>query len=59
MERRKLGLDPKLPTGLVLFGGYGSEVMVEIARSMAASKTRVQLLFLCGRNRRWSSGCVR
>jgi 1,2-diacylglycerol 3-beta-galactosyltransferase len=51
MERRKLGLDPKLPTGLVLFGGYGSQVMVEIARSMAGSKTRVQLVFLCGRNR--------
>jgi hypothetical protein len=23
-ERRKLGLDPRLPVGLVLFGGYGS-----------------------------------
>jgi len=49
-ERRKLGLDPKLPTGLILFGGYGSRVMIEIPRLMSTSAKRVQLVFLCGRN---------
>ena len=50
-ERRRLGLDPDLPVGLVLFGGYGSQSMVRIARRMAVSKTRTQLIFLCGGNR--------
>jgi 1,2-diacylglycerol 3-beta-galactosyltransferase len=49
-ERKRLGLDPELPAGLVLFGGYGSRTMVEIARRMAESKARAQLIFLCGRN---------
>ncbi len=49
-ERRKLGLLPSLPTGLVLFGGYGSQSMVEIAQRLAASQRRIQLVFLCGRN---------
>jgi hypothetical protein len=51
IERIRMGLDPEKPTGLVLFGGYGSHSMVEIARRMAAAETPVQLIFLCGRNR--------
>lgn len=50
LERRRLGLDPERPTGLVLFGGHGSGVMLKVARRMAASKLRVQLILLCGRN---------
>jgi hypothetical protein len=50
-ERRKLGLDPELHVGLVLFGGYGSQSMVRIAKRMAAAKSRTQLIFLCGGNR--------
>ena len=49
-ERQRLGLDPKLPTGLVLFGGYGSRCMIKIARTLAASPARAQLILLCGRN---------
>jgi UDP-N-acetylglucosamine:LPS N-acetylglucosamine transferase len=45
-ERRRLGLDPKRPTGLVLFGGAGSTVMEEIARRLPDT----QLIFICGRN---------
>jgi hypothetical protein len=45
-ERRKLGLDPDRPTGLVLFGGHGSNVMLEIAKSIPDR----QLIFICGRN---------
>jgi 1,2-diacylglycerol 3-beta-galactosyltransferase len=35
-ERRRRGLDPDLPTGLVLFGGQGSEAMLEIAERLDA-----------------------
>ena len=46
VERKKLGLDPEKPTGLVLFGGAGSKVMAEIARDLAD----IQLILICGRN---------
>ncbi len=46
VERKRLGLDPARPTGLVLFGGQGSRVMLEIARKLAD----VQLILICGRN---------
>jgi Glycosyltransferase family 28 C-terminal domain/Monogalactosyldiacylglycerol (MGDG) synthase len=50
-ERRKLGLDPDLPVGIVLFGGYGSQSMVRIAKRLALEETKTQLIFLCGKNR--------
>jgi UDP-N-acetylglucosamine:LPS N-acetylglucosamine transferase len=50
--RKRFGLEPDLPTGMVLFGGYGSKRMIEIARGVAEAKLPVQLIFLCGRNRR-------
>ncbi len=49
-ERRKVGLDPALPTGLVLFGGQGSNVMLSIARRLGNSPIDVQLIMICGRN---------
>ncbi len=49
-ERQKLGLDPDLPTALVLFGGYGSRVMVDIARALDVSGLKLQLILVCGRN---------
>ena len=51
-ERRRLGLDPGLPAGLVMFGGEGSAVMAEIARRLDASGHRLQLILICGRNQR-------
>ncbi len=45
-ERERLGLDPSLATGLVLFGGQGSNVMLEISRRLGDT----QLIFICGRN---------
>jgi 1,2-diacylglycerol 3-beta-galactosyltransferase len=51
-EQRRLGLDPELPTGLVMFGGYGSRRMVTIARRLAEGGQRVQLIFVCGHNQR-------
>jgi hypothetical protein len=45
-ERRRLNLDPDRPTGLVLFGGQGSKVMLEIAERLADT----QLILICGKN---------
>ena len=49
-ERERLGLRPHLPTGLVLFGGHGSQVMLEIADCLNRSPLELQLIFVCGRN---------
>ena len=51
-ERRKVGLDESLPTGLVLFGGEGSQSMLEIAGRVDESGLDVQLVFICGRNQK-------
>lgn len=48
--RATLGLQPDLPTGLVLFGGEGSNEMLEIAHALNHSRQRLQLILLCGRN---------
>lgn len=54
-ERQRLGLAPDLPTGLVLFGGYGSKVMLEIAKRLECFQDKLQLIFLCGRNEELAS----
>ena len=51
-ERRRLGLDPVKHTGLVMFGGYGSSTMLNIARRVSAAKLDVQLIFICGKNQK-------
>lgn len=51
-ERQRLGLEPDLPTGLVMFGGYGSNVMVEIAKHIEQSSLDLQLIFICGHDER-------
>jgi 1,2-diacylglycerol 3-beta-galactosyltransferase len=48
--RRAMGLDPARPTGLVLFGGMGSEKMAEIFDRIDNSSLDVQLILLCGKN---------
>lgn len=45
-ERRRLGFDSSKPVGVVLFGGQGSKVMLEIAERLADT----QLILICGRN---------
>ncbi len=49
-ERVRLGLDPGRRTGLVLFGGQGSRVMLEIARRLDSCGLGLQLILICGRN---------
>lgn len=48
--RKELGLRPDLPTGIVLFGGYGSNVIYDITERLDASELPVQLILICGRN---------
>jgi hypothetical protein len=50
--RAHLGLQPDLPTGLVMFGGHGSRKMLTIAKRVAAAGLKTQLIFLCGHNER-------
>ena len=45
-ERRRLGLEPQRPTGLVLFGGQGSKAMLDIAERLPDT----QLILACGHN---------
>jgi hypothetical protein len=47
-ERKALGLNPERPVGLVLFGGEGSAVMEQIARSLPDR----QLILICGKNQK-------
>jgi UDP-N-acetylglucosamine:LPS N-acetylglucosamine transferase len=52
---KRLGLRTDLPTALVLFGGYGSQSMLEIAERLDESKLELQLIFICGRNEKLAS----
>jgi 1,2-diacylglycerol 3-beta-galactosyltransferase len=52
VERRRLGLDPDMTTGMVMFGGQGSRAMLEIARRLSESSLELQLILMCGRNQR-------
>jgi 1,2-diacylglycerol 3-beta-galactosyltransferase len=48
--RRELGLQPDVPTGILLFGGFGSKVMYDIVERLDAASVPVQLIVICGRN---------
>jgi 1,2-diacylglycerol 3-beta-galactosyltransferase len=48
--RERLGLKSDLPTALVLFGGHGSNVMLEIAERLDKSALDLQLIYVCGKN---------
>ena len=49
-ERARLGLQPDLPTGIVLFGGAGSDTMLKIARTLQQARRPLQLIMMCGHN---------
>ncbi|HEU0368697.1 MAG TPA: glycosyltransferase, partial [Candidatus Acidoferrum sp.] len=48
--RQRLGLDLQLPTAIVLFGGYGSNVVFDIAEQLDAARLPLQLILICGKN---------
>jgi hypothetical protein len=50
VERKRHGLQPDCPTGIVLFGGHGSKVMVDITRKLTEANSGVQLILICGHN---------
>ena len=49
-ERTRLGLEPDVRTGLVLFGGEGSTEMLRIAKALNRPGKNFQLILLCGKN---------
>jgi UDP-N-acetylglucosamine:LPS N-acetylglucosamine transferase len=49
-ERVRLGLNPNLRTGIVMFGSYGSSQMATIARRIETAQLKTQLIFICGHN---------
>jgi hypothetical protein len=51
-ERKKLGLEANCPTGIVLFGGHGSQAMIDITRKLSESGSGVQLILICGHNQK-------
>ena len=48
--RRQMGLRNDLTTAMVLFGGHGSKVMLDIAERLDADGLPLQLILICGRN---------
>jgi len=51
VERARVGLDPEMATGIVLFGGHGAPIMAEIAKKLDESANPVQLIMICGYNK--------
>jgi UDP-N-acetylglucosamine:LPS N-acetylglucosamine transferase len=51
-DRAALGLDPELPTAMMMFGGEGSPAMIEIARALDASGMDLQIIAVCGKGKR-------
>src|SRR5208283_3239252 len=51
-ERERLGLESDCRTGIVLFGGHGSTVMVDIVKRLDQSGADVQLILICGHNQK-------
>ncbi len=50
--RAELGLQPSLATALVLFGGFGSNLMLTIVRRLRRARLPLQLILVCGHNAR-------
>jgi hypothetical protein len=51
-ERQKHGLDPHYPTAIVLFGGHGSRVMLDIVNRLDRADAGVQFILICGHNKK-------
>src|SRR5271169_4315529 len=48
--RKEMGLQPDLPTAIVLFGGHGSKVMLYLTERLDTAGLPLQLILICGRN---------
>ena len=47
---KQMGLQDGRTTAMVLFGGHGSKVMLDIAERLDAEELPLQLILICGRN---------
>jgi Glycosyltransferase family 28 C-terminal domain len=54
-ERKKLGLNPDLPTALIMFGGNGAKTAAKIVDRL--SKRHIQSIVMCGRNEKLRKEC--
>jgi len=50
--RKQMGLQPDQATAMVLFGGHGSKMMLDITERLDAAGLPLQLILICGRNER-------
>jgi Glycosyltransferase family 28 C-terminal domain len=48
--RSALGLNASLPTAIVLFGGYGSNVIYDIVQQIDEARLPLQMILVCGKN---------
>jgi glycosyl transferase family 28 len=48
--RKQMGLQADRTTAMVLFGGHGSKVMLDITQRLDAEELPLQLIMICGRN---------
>ncbi len=48
--RIELGLDPDLPTALIMFGGYGSKSAERIVERLERAELALQTIVICGHN---------
>jgi hypothetical protein len=48
--REELHLRPDIPTGMLLFGGFGSKTMYDIVDRLEGAQLPIQLIVICGRN---------
>lgn len=44
------GLNPAVPVGLVIYGGYGNPQLCHIAKQLARCRRELQFIFVCGHN---------
>jgi 1,2-diacylglycerol 3-beta-galactosyltransferase len=51
-ERQRLGLHADKPTGIVMFGGFGSPLMRKITDLLTEARLDLQLILICGRNQK-------
>jgi 1,2-diacylglycerol 3-beta-galactosyltransferase len=54
--RIALGLEAELPTAIVLFGGYGSNVIYDIVQQIDAARLPLQMILVCGKNEKLAAG---
>ena len=52
LTRESLGLDPRKPTALIMFGGNGSKISHDIISHIARSDIDIQTIVMCGRDER-------